>query len=64
MITFFQLVRPLETVLEREFCLCKRIPGFTLGDVRQTESRILEWHYSRLVKELQDQQQAIEKSEQ
>lgn len=56
MITFFQLVRTLEPVLEREYRLCKDIPGFTLGDVRQTESRILEWHYSRLLKDYQDRE--------
>jgi len=42
--------------LEREYRLCKDIPGFTLGDVRQTESRILEWHYSRLLKDYQDRE--------
>ncbi len=53
------MVRPLETVLEREYYLCKHVPGFSLGEIRVTQSRILDWHYSRLIKDQQEQQKGL-----
>ena len=49
------MVKPLQTLLEREFRLCYRVPGFTLSDLRNTSSRILDWFDSRLQKQLQDE---------
>jgi len=38
-------------LLEREFSLCWHVPGFDLGTLRKTDSKILEWFYNRLVKQ-------------
>jgi len=49
------MVRPLQTLLEREFRLCYRVPGFTLRDLRNTGARMLDWFDGRLQKQLQDE---------
>ena len=48
-------MRSLQSVLEREYQLCKHIPGFNLGDLRKTPSMILDWFYGRLIKDFQDE---------
>jgi hypothetical protein len=53
------MVKPLQTLLEREFRLCYRVPGFTLSDLRQTGSRMLDWFDSRLQKQLQDEDELM-----
>lgn len=54
--SFFRMVKPLQTLLEREFRLCYMVPGFTLGDLRNTGARMLDWFDSRLQKQLQDEE--------
>lgn len=49
------MVKPLQTLLEREFSLCYMVPGFTIGDLRNTSSRMLDWFSSRLTKQIQDE---------
>jgi len=49
------MVKPLQTLLEREFRLCYMVPGFTLGDLRNTGSRMLDWFDGRLNKQIQDE---------
>ncbi len=51
-------MRPLEVVLEREYFLCKHIPGFNLSDIRNTSSLILEWFQGRIIKDYQDQEES------
>jgi len=41
-------------LLEREFSLCWHVPGFNLGDLRKTDSKILDWYWGRLVKQKHD----------
>jgi len=31
------------------------VPGFSLADIRNTDSRELEWFYSRLIQQLQEE---------
>jgi len=42
--------------LEREFQLCKNIPGFTLEGIRATPIRLLDWHYGRMIRDIQEKQ--------
>ena len=53
------MVKPLPILLEREFRLCYHIPGFSLSDLRKTDSRILDWYYSRLLKQLDDEKKTL-----
>jgi len=55
------MVKPLQTLLEREFRLCYHVPGFTLSDLRNADSRELEWFQGRLTKQLQDEEEEFKK---
>lgn len=57
------MAKPLEMLLEREFRLCYYIPGFSLEDIRNTDSRELEWFYGRLTKQFQDEEKSYEKAQ-
>jgi len=46
--------------LERDFQLCKHIPGFNLTGLRETSIRILDWYFGRLLKDIQDEQTEME----
>jgi hypothetical protein len=61
--SFFRLAKPLQRLLERNFDLCYHIPGFTLEGIQQTDSRLLNWYYSRLLKQLRDEKEAYEKAQ-
>jgi hypothetical protein len=60
--SFIRLVRPLESVLERNYWLCSRVAGFTLGDLLKTPARLLDWYYGRAIKDYNDEQEEIERA--
>jgi hypothetical protein len=46
--------------LEVEFNLCRLVPGFTIKDIREKlTSREIDWFFSRLVKQLQDDENKV-----
>lgn len=56
---FFRQVRPLERILEREFNFCSQMPGIGLSDFRQLSLQEQTWFIFRLVRQHQDQEQAM-----
>ena len=57
------MVKPLQMLLEREFRLSYYVPGFGKGDLRNTDSRELEWFYGRLIKQMSDEEEERQKAE-
>ncbi len=57
------MAKPLEMLLEREFDLAYYGGGgFTIGSMRNVESRILDWHHGRLLKQLRDEEERLKES--
>ena len=55
------MAKPLQMLLERDFRLCYYVPGFSLKDLRSTDSRELEWFSSRLMKQFADEDEEYKK---
>jgi len=55
------MAKPLQMLLEREFRLCYHVPGFSLRDLRNTDSRELEWFSNRLTKQFADEDEEYKK---
>ena len=55
------MVKPLLTLLEREFRLCYHVPGFTIGDLRSISAKEVDWYHGRLIQELRDEEEARKK---
>lgn len=53
-------MKSLENVLEREYQLCKRIPGFHINGLRDSSVKILDWYFNRLIRDIQDEQEETE----
>lgn len=55
------MVRPLQTLLEKEFELCYYVPGFTLDALDNTDVRILDWFQGRLYKQFKEEERELKK---
>lgn len=57
------MAEPLQILLEKEFRLCYHVSGFTLENLRDMDLIERDWFYNRLLKQFQDEEKRLEKSD-